>query len=101
MLSIRRQWLLWFVLVTLNIAVAPVSRAQFSGFVKPADWGPYNGSVSGSYSTVYRGDYCGGGGGSGSHPGADIFRDRFGADFTAQTQIRAIYAATVVRKTLD
>jgi hypothetical protein len=93
--------------------------AQFTGFVRPVDWGPYDGAIPPSptcrngtsashvvyYSTTYLGNYCppdglgNGSEGTGSHVGVDILFDKNGSRLTSSTEVRAIYDGRITRRT--
>jgi murein DD-endopeptidase MepM/ murein hydrolase activator NlpD len=93
-----------FLLVPFAIALLhTTSSAQFSGFAKPLDWAPYDGTsrINGPYTTAYRGNYSNGSEGSGSHPGVDISRDNAGNHLTISTNIRSIYGGVIVRKLVE
>ncbi len=77
--------------------------AQYSGFVKPVDWAPYNGTVGAGqeFSVAYRGNYSDGSEETGSHPGIDIVKDSTGHTLTTNTQVHAIYDGVIIRKPIQ
>lgn len=97
----RRLLVILFVLLIL-VFIAPQANAgsypsdmttRYAGMLKPQNnLVDYDGNVNSAYSTVYLGNYLGGGEGSGSHPGVDIQDGD-----CALTVVRAVAEGTIIR----